>query len=490
VKIVHVSSEAAPWSQTGGLGDVVGALPDALVRAESGVQVAVVSPMYRGVAEKLAAAGAVLEPARERVVQVGPLEIPVTLRALRREGRAEHWFVDAPDLYDRDGIYGAGGGHEYADNHVRFAALSQAAVTHGEEMLGGEVDVIHGHDWQTGLAPLYLRADPARTRTAALFTIHNLAYRGLFPSWAVDDLGLPWAEYTPDGVEFFGQVSLLKAGIEHSDVLTTVSPNYAREILEPIAGEGLDGYLSTHARLVGIVNGIDTEAWDPATDLALAAHYDAADPSGKAACRAALAEEFHWQLGERTVVLGMVTRFAGQKGVDIVAELVPELHGMDAKLVVLGSGDAALEDRLRYLGRVFRDNLHVTIGFDVARARGIYAGADVFLMPSRFEPCGIGQLYAMRYGTVPVVHAVGGLKDTVTDPGDDALAAGDGTGFTFAFADVIGLRWALGRALAMYRDRPDGWQRLVGAAMRRDSSWDPSAREYLQLYRSATRARR
>jgi len=269
VKIVHVSSEAAPWSQTGGLGDVVGALPDALVRAESGVQVAVVSPMYRGVAEKLAAAGAVLEPARERIVQVGPLEIPVTLRALRREGRAEHWFVDAPDLYDRDGIYGAGGGHEYADNHVRFAALSQAAVTHGEEMLGGEVDVIHGHDWQTGLAPLYLRADPARTRTAALFTIHNLAYRGLFPSWAIDDLGLPWAEYTPDGVEFFGQVSLLKAGIEHSDVLTTVSPSYAREILEPIAGEGLDGYLSTHARLVGIVNGIDTEAWNPATDLAL-----------------------------------------------------------------------------------------------------------------------------------------------------------------------------------------------------------------------------
>jgi len=490
VRVIHVSSEAAPWSQTGGLGDVAGALPDALVRAEADVQVAVVSPMYRGVAEKLAAAGAVLEPARERMVQVGPLDIPVTLRALRREGRADHWFVDAPELFDREGIYGAGGGHEYADNHVRFAALSQAAVVHGEEMLDGEVDVLHGHDWQTGIAPVYLRLDPARQRTAAVFTIHNLAYRGLFPAWAVDDLGLPPSEFTSDTMEFFGMVSLLKGGIGRSDVLTTVSPSYAREILEPIAGEALDGYLATHAQLVGIVNGIDSEAWNPATDPYLPAHYDADDLSGKEECRRALADQFHWKLGDQTVVAAMVSRFADQKGADIVADLVPELHAMDVRLVVLGSGDTALEDRFRYLGRVFRDHVHVTIGFDVARARQIYAGADVFLMPSRFEPCGIGQLYAMRYGTIPVVHAVGGLRDTVADPGEVGLAAGAGTGFTFAFADLMGLSWARGRALALYRDRPAGWRNLVRAAMRRDSSWEPSAREYLRLYRSAMRARR
>lgn len=477
-----MSSEAAPWSQTGGLGDVAGALPDALVREEPGGKVVVVSPMYRGVAERLAAHGAVLEPHRDCTVTLGATEIPVSLRPLVRDGRAEHWFVDAPELYDRDGIYGPGGGREYADNHVRYGVLCKAAVEHGEEMVGGEVDVVHGHDWQGGLASTYLRLDPARARTASVFSIHNLAYRGLFPSWAVEDLGLPWSEFTMQTGEFFDQLSLLKGGLAHADATTTVSPSYAREIVEPSAGEGLDGFLKTAVpRLVGILNGIDTEAWDPESDPMIAAPFSAADPAGKAACRAALAAEHHLKLGPRTVVAAMVSRFADQKGVDIVADLVPELFGLDVRLVILGAGDAALEDRFRWLGRVFRDHCAVTIGFDVAHAHRIYAGADVFLMPSRFEPCGISQLYAMRYGAVPIVHAVGGLKDTVAD---------DQTGFTFAFADLIGLRWALGRALAMYRERPEAWRAMVGAAMRRDSSWTPSAREYLQLYRSLARARR
>jgi starch synthase len=491
LRILHVSSEAAPWSQTGGLGDVAGALPDALARHEPDARVVVVSPMYRGVLERLAAAGAVLEPARECAVQLGATEIPVALRRLRRDGRAEHWFVDAPELYDREGIYGHGGGKDYADNHVRYAVLCKAAVEHGEEMVGGEVDVVHGHDWQAGLAATYLRLDPARARTASVFTIHNLAYRGLFPKWAMEDLGLPWSEFTMEKLEFYDQLSLLKGGLAHADATTTVSPSYAREILEPIAGEGLDGYLASHVpRLLGILNGIDTEAWDPAGDPMIAAPFSADDPAGKQACRAALAEEHHWKLGPRTVIAAMVSRFADQKGVDIVAELVPELFGLDVRLVVLGAGDPELEDRFRWLTRVFRDHCAATIGFDVAHAHRIYAGADVFLMPSRFEPCGMAQLYAMRYGTIPVVHAVGGLKDTVVDPGDDGLAAGHGTGFTFAFADLIGLRWALERAVALYRDRPDGWRALVGAAMRRDSSWTPSAREYLQLYRSLLRTRR
>ena len=477
-----MSSEAAPWSQTGGLGDVAGALPDALVREEPDGKVVVVSPMYRGVAERLASHGAVLEPHRDCTVTLGATEYPVSLRPLVRDGRAEHWFVDAPELYDRDGIYGPGGGREYADNHVRYAVLCKAAVEHGEEMVGGEVDVVHGHDWQGGLASTYLRLDPARARTASVFSVHNLAYRGLFPSWAVEDLGLPWSEFTMQNMEFFDQLSLLKGGLAHADATTTVSPSYAREIVEPVAGEGLDGYLATAVpRLLGILNGIDTEAWDPANDPMIAAPFSAADPAGKAACRAALAAEHHLKLGPKTVVAAMVSRFADQKGVDIVADLVPELFGLDVRLIILGAGDAALEDRLRWLGRVFRDHCAVTIGFDVAHAHRIYAGADLFLMPSRFEPCGISQLYAMRYGAVPIVHAVGGLKDTVAD---------DQTGFTFAFADLIGLRWALGRALAMYRERPEAWRAMVGAAMRRDSSWTPSAREYLQLYRALARARR
>jgi starch synthase len=447
--------------------------------------------MYRGVAERLAAAGARLEPGRARIVPVGPLRLPVTLHPLRRPGLADHWFLDCPDLFDREGLYGPGGGVEYGDNHVRFAALCQAAVEHGAELLGGEVDVLHGHDWQAGLVPVLLRRDPARARTAAVFTIHNLAYRGLSPAWALADLGLPAADFTMDRLEYFGQLSLLKGGLLDADVVTTVSPSYAAEILEPIAGEGLDGVLRGPVRrLVGIVNGIDQDAWDPARDPAIAAPYSAADPAGKAACRRALAAEHGLALGERTVIAALVSRFAEQKGVDLIAELVPELYAMDVRLVVLGAGDAALEDRFRYLGRVFREHVHVHVGFDVARARRIYAGADVFLMPSRFEPCGISQLYAMRYGTIPLVHAVGGLRDTVTDPGDEGLAAGEGTGIRFAFADLIGLRWALGRALALYRDRPAGWQRLLRAAMRRDSSWAPSARAYRALYDEVVGARR
>lgn len=490
MRVLHVASEAAPWSQTGGLGDVVGALPDALVRSDPEVRAAVLSPMYRGVADRLAAPGAAIVT-REVTVQVGPFPITVTLRGLRRPGRADHWFVDAPDLFDRNGYYAHPGGGDYTDNHVRFGALCKVAVEHGATMLGGEVDVVHAHDWQAALAPVYLRLDPARERTASVMTVHNLAYKGVCPKHAVGELGLPWSEFTMHRLELWDQVSLLKGGLARADAATTVSPSYAREIVEPIAGEGLDGFLRHDvARLVGIVNGIDTEAWDPASDRAIAAPYSAADPSGKAACRAALAEEYRLAVGPRTMIAAVVARLADQKGLDLIADLVPELAERDVRLVVLGSGDPALEDRFRWLARVFREHVAVTIGFDVARARRIYAGADVFVMPSRFEPCGIGQLYAMRYGTIPIVHAVGGLKDTVEDPGDDGLAAGGGTGFAFAFPDLVGLRWALDRALRLYRDDPAGWARLVGAALARDSSWAPSAREYLQLYRAVVRARR
>jgi starch synthase len=341
--------------------------------------------------------------------------------------------------------------------------------------------VLHAHDWQAGLAPVYLRLEPARARTASVMTIHNLAYRGLFAKQVLPELGVPWDEFTIEGLEFYDQVSLLKGGLARADVVTTVSPSYAEEIVEPIAGEGLHAFLGALPKLVGIVNGIDAEAWNPASDAALPARYAAADPAGKATCRRALAEEYGLKLGPETVLAVMVSRLADQKGCDIVADLVPELHGLDARLIVLGAGDATLEDRFRWLGRVFREHIAVHVGFDVARARRIYAGGDLFLMPSRFEPCGIGQLYAMRYGALPVVHAVGGLRDTVAD---------GVTGFTFAFADLLGLRWGVERALATYRDHRADWRRMVTAAMSRDSSWAPSAQRYMDEYRAAVQARR
>jgi len=485
-----VSSEVAPWSQTGGLGDVLGALPDALSAHAPDARVGVITPLYRSTAAKLAAAGVTLDAPIARVVQLGERRLEVKLHALKRPGRAEVWFLDAPALYDRDGIYGPGHHLEFGDNHVRYAALCRAAVDHGPELLDGPLAVIHGHDWQAGLAPAYLRLDPAQAATGSVMTIHNLAYRGVYGVGVAAELDLPASELAPGKLEFWGQLSLLKGGLAHADAVTTVSPTYASEILEPSAGEGLDEFLRHDVgRLVGILNGIDDTSWDPATDPALPARFNAEALDGKAACRRALAAEHKLALGPDTIVLAVVSRLAHQKGIDLVCDLVPELHALDAKLIVLGTGETSLEDRLRWLGGTFSQHVAVSIGFDVAHARRIYAGADVFVMPSRFEPCGIGQLYAMRYGTIPVVHAVGGLKDTVIDPGDDELAAGHGTGFRFEFADVAGLRWALGRAVAMRRERPAGWRTLVQAAMRRDASWTASAREYLQLYRAVARAR-
>ena len=489
MRVLHVSSEVAPWSQSGGLADVAASLPAAITVDDPSVETAVVSPLYRGVAERLAAAGAPLDDGIAHEVVLGAGRFPVRVRGARPSRGPAVWMVESP-LFDRDGMYQAPGGADHADNHVRFGVLCKAAVDLGDRLLGGPLDVLHGHDWQAALAPVYLRLDPARGRTAAVMTVHNLAFRGIVPTAAVDDLGLPWELYSMHRMEFWGQLCLLKGGLAFADAITTVSPTYAREILTPERGEGLDGFLRWDVeRLVGIVNGIDDEAWDPATDAELAAPYSAADPSGKAHCRAELAAELDLAVAPQTPIIGVVSRLAGQKGLDLVADLVPQLHTIGARLVVLGSGERELEDRFRWLTERFTTDLRAIIGFDVALSRRIYGGCDLFLMPSRFEPCGIGQLYAMRYGAVPVVCAVGGLVDTVIDPGDAELAAGHGTGFRFEHPTVDGLRWALVRAVRLFHERRDGFRTLRAAAMRRDSSWRASAREYLQLYRAAVRAR-
>jgi starch synthase len=481
VKVLHVASEVAPFAQTGGLADVLAGLPQAL--AALGIEVATLAPLYRGTLARLAAAGVEVEDGPARTLAIGPHRVHVRLR-LARVGAVTTGWVECPALYDRDGLYGPPGG-DFGDNPLRFAALGRAAVELGAALLDGEPDVLHVHDWQGALAAVYARL--AAPRRAIVATIHNLAFRGIFPKHLVPELGLPWEWFELHRLEFHDQLSLLKGGLAAADVVTTVSPSYAREILEPIGGVGLDGFLRADVRrLVGIVNGIDTGAWDPATDPALAAPYFAEAPDGKASCRAALLDELGWALPAAHPLLAVVSRLTDQKGVDLIAELVPSLAARGARLVVLGSGDRALEDRFRYLATAFSHHVRTIIGFDQALSRRIFAGADLFLMPSRFEPCGLGQLYAMRYGAIPIVRAVGGLRDTVEDPGDAWLARGEGTGIRFGEPTVAALGDALDRALHLVRD-PDRLAAVRRGAMRRDSSWRPSAQRYLDLYRGLLR---
>ncbi len=471
MRVVHVSSEVAPFAQSGGLADVVSGLAAAQAEAH-GLDVGVIVPMYRGVAATVTDAGIVLDAGVPLTLEVGTHVIPAALRTAM-VGRVRYGFVDCAALYDRPGnLYGPGGAGEWHDNDVRFAALGKAALGGAGALLGGAPDVIHIHDWQAGPAAIYARmlASPP----AIVATIHNLAYRGIFPKLVMEQIGLPWSSFNQREIEFYDQVSFLKGGLAAADVVTTVSPSYAQEILTPERGEALDGFLRWDIqRLVGIVNGIDTRSWNPMTDSALVAPFNREAIANRAKGRAALALEVGLPADDQPL-LGAIARMTGQKGLDLVADLVPELAKLGARMVVLGSGEPELEARFCLLAEQFPDRLAVRIGFDVGLARRIYGGTDLFVMPSRFEPCGLGQLYAMRYGSIPIVHAVGGLRDTVTD---------GVTGLRFERADVASLRTAVARGIALCRDR----KKLVTiqrAAMARDSSWMAPALEYVQLYRS------
>ncbi|CAN5889246.1 glycogen synthase GlgA [soil metagenome] len=471
MRVVHVSSEVAPFAQSGGLADVVSGLPAAQAEAH-GLDVGIVVPMYRGVSERLADAGIKLEAGVPLTLEVGAHVIAAALR-MATVGRVRYGFVDCAVLYDRPGnLYGPGGAGEWHDNHVRFAALGKAALGGAAALLGGAPDVIHVHDWQGGPAAIYARMLPSPPAIVA--TIHNLAYRGIFPKLVMDELGIPWSTFNQRGIEFYDQVSFLKGGLAAADVVTTVSPGYAQEILTPERGEALDGFLRWDIpRLVGIVNGIDTRSWDPMTDTALVAPFNRETIANRAKDRTALANEMGLPADDQALV-GVIARMTGQKGLDLVADIVPDLAKLGARMVVLGAGEPELEERFRSLAGQYPRELAVRVGFDVGLARRIYAGTDLFAMPSRFEPCGLGQLYAMRYGSIPIVHAVGGLRDTVTD---------GVTGLRFESADAASLRAAVARGVALCRDR----KRLMTiqrAAMSRDSSWMTSALQYVQLYRS------
>lgn len=481
MRVLHVSSEVAPFAQTGGLADVVAGLPAALAE-HAGVDVAVLVPLYRGVAERLATAGVALAEGARRTAWLGAARYDIAIR-VAQVGRVRYGFVDCPRLYDREGsLYGPGGASEFGDNHLRFGILGKAATIAGEVLLGGVPDVLHVHDWQGGPAALYARL--SSMPSAIIATIHNLAFRGIFGKHVMTDLGLPWSLFTTRQLEFYDQVSLLKGALAVADAVTTVSPTYAREILTPARGEALDGFLREDVRrLVGIVNGIDADAWDPATDRHLPAAFSVDDLAPRAQCRRVVAAEAGLALDDGDVLIGAIARMSDQKGLDLVADVVPLLAALRARLIVLGNGEPQLEERFRWLARTFSRHVSVRIGFDIGYARRIYGGTDLFAMPSRFEPCGLGQLYAMRYGSIPIVHAVGGLRDTVDDPGDDELARGNGTGFKFERATPDAMHLALVRAVRVARDA-DAIAAIRRSAMARDSSWQKPAAQYLELYRS------
>lgn len=453
-----VASEAHPFAKTGGLADVLGALPQGLARLGHSVDVMI--PRYRGIAQT-------------ELVDAG-------VRWL---------FVDHPGYFDRDYLYGAPG-HDYADNPERFAFLARKAVQHALAATPG-YDVIHAHDWQAGLVPL-LAGGPEAVRLPVrplptVFTIHNLAYQGTFDASWLMRLGLGWELLHVDVLEFWGRISFLKAGVMFSRQITTVSPRYAEEIQTPEYGAGFDGILRYRSdRLVGILNGIDYDRWDPARDPHLPAPFDASNLEGKLQAKRALLAAYGLPVTDETVsrpLVGMISRLVDQKGFDLLAELADELPRLDATFVMLGNGERRYEDLWLGLATRHPGRIGARIGFDEAMAHRIEGGADLFLMPSRFEPCGLNQMYSLRYGTVPLVRATGGLYDTVRN---FDRRTGAGTGFTFDDYSAQALLGTLRWALDVYKEKA-AWRRIQVAGMRQDLSWDASAKRYVEVYERAVR---
>jgi starch synthase len=471
LRILMVSSEAQPFSKTGGLADVSSALSRALGRL--GHDVTLFTPRYRGV-QPGQRRGNVRAFIADRWYDAELQEVPLG-------PGARAMLVDCGPLYDRGGIYSEQR-WDYPDNAARFAFLSIAAIEWAASQ-PQKPDVLHGHDWQAGLLPVYARETPS------VFTIHNIAYQGIVEKEWVPRLGLRWQDFHVNGFEFWDRLSLLKAGVKFGHVLTTVSPTYADEIQRPAYGYGFDGVMRSRSdALVGILNGIDVDEWNPARDPYLPAPYDATRLEGKRESKRALLELFGLPADQAAMarpLIGMVSRMVHQKGLDLIAAVAPQLTTLDATFAIIGTGDQRFEDMWRGLAAAAPHRFGVHIGFDERRAHLVEAGADAFLMPSRYEPCGLNQMYSMRYGTVPIVRAVGGLVDTVYpyDP-----ATGQGTGFLFGDYDPWALYAALRRVLETYRQER-AWHQLQVNGMKRDFSWERSAAEYVTVYKRVIAAR-
>ncbi len=470
--ILFATSEARPLIKTGGLADVSGALPAAL-RA-IGEDCRLLLPGYRGVL-------AALDEPREIWYFrdfYGFGEMRLRLGGMPGSG-VPVYVLDAPEHFLREGgPYQDVNGRDYPDNARRFALLSRMAawMAGPDSGLDWRPEILHCNDWQTGLAPAYLALAPewgGRPRAATLMTIHNLAYQGVFPASLMPALGLPAHSFRPEGVEFYGMLSFLKAGLYYADWISTVSPNYAEEIQKQATGVGMHGLLhDRRERLTGILNGIDIHDWDPEADPHLPCRYSAQQPEGKADCKRLLQADLNLEPNLDAPLFGVIARLAHQKGLDWVLQVAPGILDRGGQIVLLGTGEPELEAAWRELARKHPGRVSVTIGYDEGLSHRIEAAADFFLMPSRFEPCGLNQMYSLRYGTVPIVHATGGLKDTV-EPGK--------TGFVFDTPSAHGLWLAIEAGLAVYADAK-AWRRLMQAGMERDFSWETSARAYQSLY--------
>ncbi|MBR4753239.1 MAG: glycogen synthase [Thermoguttaceae bacterium] len=511
--VMFVASEATPYSKTGGLADVCSALPKAL--SQLGCKVSIVTPLYKCAREYFTHSNERLES------MYGVTLEAVVGRETKRAGvqrtklsgsEVDVYFIEHDDYFNRDGIYN-NQGVDYSDNCERYSFFSRSALEL-IRVLNLDVDVINANDWQTGLVPVYLdsiyktrsrfeydsifggagrpRYDASVRQGANPFdriktviTIHNLRHQGRFWRGAMDLTGLDWSLFTYDKMEFYGQLNMLKSGLVFSDAITTVSPKYAQEIQTEECGERLRGVLQTRSQdLRGILNGIDVDEWNPATDKAIAANYTSETfPIGKPKCKAALQREMGLPEDPNVPLFGVVSRFDPQKGLDLVAEVTPELVEREgAQLVVLGSGERSLADHFASLARRYPRNVAVRNYFSPDLSHRIEAGIDVFLMPSRYEPCGLNQMYSLRYGSLPLVHNVGGLYDSVTNASDENIQNGTANGFVFYWCNADDMMKAIRWALHCYRDRRDDWTKMIRRAMTEDLSWKQSATKYLELY--------
>ncbi len=479
MKILFVSPEGLPFSKTGGLADVVEALPRSLVAM--GHQIAVLLPRYRGNQASRTVLPSLSIPLGHR------MRFPAIAEAGTFEG-VRYFFVDDPAYFDREKLYGDQSG-DYPDNPQRFAELSRAAIEFAKQVW--MPDVMHCHDWQAALVPVCLRTiyahDAAVNHLPVIFTVHNLGYQGLFPRTALALAGLPEDLFRTDALEYYGKVNLLKGGLVFSDYVTTVSRKYAQEMQTAEFGCGLEGVIRSRGnRVVGILNGVDYAAWSPETDTNIVATYSAKVMDGKRLCKKDLLATFHLpsdNLGRP--LIGIVSRFVDQKGFDLIAQVASELMKEDLAIVALGNGDAKYEKLFQELGKKYPARVGVKIAYDNIVAHKIEAGADMFLMPSRYEPCGLNQIYSLRYGTAPVVRATGGLDDTV-EPYD--ARTGKGTGFKFEQYDGAALLGCVRQAMAAYRDLKQ-WRTIQMNGMAKDFSWKASAGEYVKLYDAARQAR-
>jgi len=482
MRVVMASSEVVPYAKSGGLADVVGALPRALHRL--GIDVTLIMPKYASTTPERF-------PLRrtEWLLQVPVSSQTVTAAVLQSEldDEVPVYLVEADQYFGRSGLYGTPDG-DYLDNAERFAFFGRAIPALLQRL--GAPDVLHCHDWQTALAPVFLRLDPARypglERVRTVLTVHNLGYQGLFWHFDWHLLNIDWRYFTADWLEFYGKINYLKGGLVCADAVTTVSPTYAEEIQTPEFGYGLDGVLvGRRQALTGILNGVDYEEWSPEHDAHIAARYSADDLTGKATCKADLQATVGLPVDPKVPLVGIVSRLADQKGFDLITAIAPQLLRKRLQIVVLGSGDALYQNLLLDLARQFKKRLAVRIAFDNTLAHKIEAGSDMFLMPSRYEPCGLNQMYSLRYGTIPIVRATGGLQDSVVE--FDARR-GQGTGFKFVEYTGKALLACVERALRAYRTATS-WTTLMRNAMHADFSWDRSAAAYADLYRRLTQPR-